>query len=163
MTGNRKPAGKALTKARRQASLLGGKRASVPENLLSRKAQEYVPAPNDGKAENRYPLPSHGRWPNVRLEDAQDAVSPSVNFDLYCYGLSHKYQLVHKEKQAPYALPVSHHDGEGTLRHRPTQGWTVDEAGLLCKVIYLLRPSSLGLDGGGIQHTHPWRLNEACT
>ena len=99
----------------------------------------------------------------MRLEDAQDAVSTSVNFYLYCYGLSHKHQLVHKEKQVPCAFPVSHHDGEDTLRYRPTQGWTVDEAGLLCKVIYLLRPSSLGLDGGGMLHTHPWRLNEACT
>ena len=73
-----------------------------------------------------------------------------------------KHQLVHKEKKSPYALSVSHHNRKGALRHRPTQGWTVDEASLLCKVIYLLWPSSLGLDGECIQPTDPWRQNEAC-
>ena len=43
-----------------------------------------------------------------------------------------------KEKWAPCALPVCHHGGGDTLLYRPTQGWTVDEACLLCKVIYLL-------------------------
>ena len=47
-------------------------------------------------------------------------------------------QLANKEKKAPSALPVSHYVGEEMFRHRPTQGWTVDEAGLLCKVIYIL-------------------------
>ena len=42
------------------------------------------------------------------------------------------------EKKAPFALPVSHYVGEEMFRHRPTQGWTVDEASLLCKVIYIL-------------------------
>ena len=103
-------------------------------------------------------MPQTWDWKMLRMQSAQAWI-----FGLYCCWLSGKHQFVHKEKQAPYALPVSHHDGEDTLRYRPTQGWTVDEAGLLCKVIYLLRPSSLGLDGGGILHTHPWRLNEACT
>ena len=34
--------------------------------------------------------------------------------------------------------------------HRPTQGWTVREYILLCKVSLLHPPSSLGLDGDGI-------------
>ena len=33
--------------------------------------------------------------------------------------------------------------------HRPTQGWTVREGILLCKVSLLHPPSSLGLDGDG--------------
>ena len=33
--------------------------------------------------------------------------------------------------------------------HRPTQGWTVREYILLCKVSLLHPPSSLGLDGDG--------------
>ena len=33
--------------------------------------------------------------------------------------------------------------------HRPTQGWTVRESILLCKVSLLHPPSSLGLDGDG--------------
>ena len=102
-------------------------------------------------------MPQTWDWKMLRMQSAQAWI-----FGLYCCWLSGKHQFVHKKK-APYALPVSHHDGEDTLRHRPTQGWTVDEAGLLCKVIYLLRPSSLGLDGGGMLHTHPRRRNEVCT
>ena len=68
-----------------------------------------------------------------------------------------------KEMKAPSALPVSHHDGKDTSRNRPTQGWTVDEANLLCKVIYILWPSSLGLDGEYILHPSPRRPNKACT
>ena len=68
-----------------------------------------------------------------------------------------------KEMKAPSARPVSHHDGKDTSRHRPTQGWTVDEANLLCKVIYILWPSSLGLDGEYIPHPSPRRPNKACT
>lgn len=33
---------------------------------------------------------------------------------------------MHKEKKALDALPVSIHDGEDTLRHRPPPGWTVE-------------------------------------
>ena len=47
-------------------------------------------------------------------------------------------QLASTEKKSPFALPVSHYVGEEMFRHRPTQGWTVDEASLLYKVIYLL-------------------------
>ena len=67
-----------------------------------------------------------------------------------------------KEMLAPSALPACIQIWKEFVRHRPTQGWTVDEACLLCKVIYILRPSSLGLDGQGILHTYPWRLNESC-
>ena len=86
-----------------------------------------------------------------------------ININIGLLRLSPKHQLVHKEKKSPYALSVSHHNRKGALHHRPTQGWTVDEANLLCKVIYILWPSSLGLDGEYIQPTHPWKQNEACT
>ena len=70
-----------------------------------------------------------------------------IDINIGLLRLSPKHQLVHKEKKSPYALPASHHNRKGTLHHRPTQGWTVDEANLLCKVIFILWPSSLGLDG----------------
>ena len=38
--------------------------------------------------------------------------------------------------KVPYALPVGHHDGGKVFRYRPTLGWTVDEASLLCKANY---------------------------
>ena len=61
-----------------------------------------------------------------------------ININIGLLRLSPKHQLVHKEKKSPYALSVSQQDGEETLHHRPTQGWTVNEANLLCKVIYIL-------------------------
>lgn len=68
-----------------------------------------------------------------------------------------------KEMKAPSALPVSHHDGKDTSRHRPTQGWTVDEASLLCKAnIYspTVQPWV-----GRWRHTvcPPGKQNETCT
>ena len=39
--------------------------------------------------------------------------------------------------------------GHTVCLHRPTQGWTVGEYILLCKVSKLHPPSSLGLDGDG--------------
>ena len=102
-------------------------------------------------------MPQTWGWKMLRMQSAQAWI-----FGPYCCWLSSKHQFVHKKK-APYALPVSHHEGGEAPLYRPTQGWTVDEACLLCKVIYLLWPSSLGLDGECVLHTHPWRLIEACT
>ena len=65
-----------------------------------------------------------------------------------------------KKKKAPYALPVSHHDGRETLLHRPTQGWTVDEANLLCKVSIYSMTVQPWVGRWSIQPAHPWRLNE---
>ena len=46
--------------------------------------------------------------------------------------------LANNKKKVSSALPVCLQIREGVVLHRPTQGWTVDEASLLCKVIYLL-------------------------
>ena len=102
-------------------------------------------------------MPQTWDWKMLRMQSAQAWI-----FDPYCCWLSSKHQFVHKKK-APYALPVSHHDGGEAPLYRPTQGWTVDEACLLCKVIYILWPSSLGLDGEYILHPSPRRPNIACT
>ena len=64
------------------------------------------------------------------------------------------------EKKVSYALPVSHHDGRETLLHRPTQGWTVDEAWILLhRSIYSLTVQPW-VGRWSIQPAHPWRLNE---
>ena len=47
-------------------------------------------------------------------------------------------QLVDKKMKAPSALSVCSQIKKEVVHDRPTQGWTVDEACLLCKVIYLL-------------------------
>ena len=47
-------------------------------------------------------------------------------------------QLASMEMKAPSALPVRLQVWIEVVRDRPTQGWTVDEACLLCKVIYIL-------------------------
>ena len=44
--------------------------------------------------------------------------------------------------------------GYSVCLHRPTQGWTVGEYILLCKVSRLHPPSSLGLDGEGKPQPH---------
>ena len=43
-------------------------------------------------------------------------------------------QLVSKEMKAPLALSVCLQTRKGVVRDRPTQGWTVEEASILCKV-----------------------------
>ena len=48
--------------------------------------------------------------------------------------------MLHSASRSGYAVHI----------HRPTQGWTVREGILLCKVSLLHPPSSLGLDGDGI-------------
>ena len=47
--------------------------------------------------------------------------------------------MLHSASRSGYAARI----------HRPTQGWTVREDILLCKVSLLHPPSSLGLDGDG--------------
>ena len=41
-------------------------------------------------------------------------------------------------------------EGRNLSRHRPTQGWTVNESLLLCQVSKLPLPSSLGLDDAAV-------------
>ena len=47
-------------------------------------------------------------------------------------------QLANMEMKALSALPERLQVWIEIVRDRPTQGWTVEEAGLLCKVIYIL-------------------------
>ena len=42
-------------------------------------------------------------------------------------------RLANKEMKASLALPVCLQTRKGIVRDRPTQGWTVGEASLLCK------------------------------
>ena len=56
-------------------------------------------------------------------------LSADGNFDAAYKGS----RLVNKEMEAPLALPVCLQTGKGVVRDRPTQGWTVEEASLLCK------------------------------
>ena len=56
-------------------------------------------------------------------------LSADGNFDAAYKGS----QLANKEMEAPLALPVCLQSREGVVLNRPTQGWTVEEAGLLCK------------------------------
>ena len=85
-----------------------------------------------------------------------------ININIGLLRLSPKHQLVHKEKKSPYALSVSHHNRKGALRHRPTQGWTVDEASILCKVSIYSLTVQPRVGRWMIQPTDPWRQNEAC-
>ena len=72
-------------------------------------------------------------------------------------------QLASKKRKASPALPVYLQTGKGVVRDRPTQGWTVEEASILCKVsIYSLTVQPWV--GRWIYVMHPpWRLNESCT
>ena len=65
---------------------------------------------------------------------------------------------MYKEKKAPDALPVSLHEGEYVLRHRPTLGWTVDEAWILWhRSIYSMTVQPW-VGRWSIQLSRPWRL-----
>mgnify|MGYP007016830209 FL=1 len=72
-------------------------------------------------------------------------------------------QLASKERKASLALPMCLQTGKGVVRDRPTQGWTVDEASILCKVsIYSLTVQPWV--GRWIYAMHPlWRLSDSCT
>ena len=70
---------------------------------------------------------------------------------------------MHKEKKALDALPVSIHDGEDTLRHRPTPGWTVDEAWILWHRSIYSPTVQPRVGRWNILHTLPWRLDEVCS
>ena len=62
-----------------------------------------------------------------------------------------------KEKKAPDALLVSLRDGEETLCHRPSLGWTVDEAWiLLLRSIYSLTVQPW-VGRWSILLSRPWR------
>ena len=72
-------------------------------------------------------------------------------------------RLVNKKMKATSALSASRHDEEKGFRHRPTQGWTVDEAKILL-------PSSIYSPTvqpwvGRWRHTvcPPGKQNETCT
>ena len=70
--------------------------------------------------------------------------------------------LASKEMQAPSALPVCLQIREGVILHRPTQGWTVDEAWILCQVS-IYSPTVQPWVGRWAYAMHrPWRLNESC-
>ena len=56
-------------------------------------------------------------------------LSADGNFDAAYKGS----RLANKEMEAPLALPVCLQARKGVVRDRPTQGWTVEEASLLCK------------------------------
>ena len=72
-------------------------------------------------------------------------------------------QLVSKKRKAPLALPMCLQTGKGVVRDRPTQGWTVEEASLLCKVsIYSLTVQPWVGRWMNVMHP-PWRLSESCT
>ena len=60
---------------------------------------------------------------------ALNILSADGNFDAVYKGS----RLVNKEMEAPLALPVCLQTRKGVVRDRPTQGWTVEEASLLCK------------------------------
>ena len=64
---------------------------------------------------------------------------------------------MHKEKQVPDALPVCFPDEEGKLRHRPTQGWTVDEAWILLHRSIYSPTVQPRVGRWRILHTHPWK------
>ena len=55
-------------------------------------------------------------------------LSADGNFDAAYKGS----QLANKEMKASLALPVCLQTRKGVVRDRPTQGWTVEEASLLC-------------------------------
>ena len=64
---------------------------------------------------------------------------------------------MYKEKKAPDAPPVSLHEGEYVLRHRPTLGWTVDEAWILWhRSIYSMTVQPW-VGRWSIQLSRPWR------
>ena len=72
-------------------------------------------------------------------------------------------QLASKERKASPALPVCLLIGKGVVRDRPTQGWTVEEASILCKVS-IYSPTVQPWVGRWMNVMHPsWRLNESCT
>ncbi len=71
--------------------------------------------------------------------------------------------LASKEMLAPSALPVCLQIREEVILHRPTQGWTVDEAWILCKVsIYSLTVQPWVGRWAYAMH-RSWRLNESST
>ena len=65
--------------------------------------------------------------------------------------------------KASPALPACLQIRKGVILHRPTQGWTVDEASLLCQVsIYSLTVQPWVGRWRCAMHS-PWRQDESCT
>ena len=65
--------------------------------------------------------------------------------------------------KAPSALPACIQIRRGVILHRPTQGWTVDEASLLYQVS-IYSPTVQPWVGRWMCAMHlPWRQDESCT
>ncbi len=72
-------------------------------------------------------------------------------------------RMANNKKKASSALPACLQIREGVVLHRPTQGWTVDEACLLCEVsIYSLTVQPWVGRWRYAMHP-PGRSNESCT
>ena len=83
--------------------------------------------------------------PVKRGQDKWQQKSSKDNPKILCNA---RATLLESEKKMPYVQDSFSLLGAGTAHiHRPTQGWTVREYILLCKVSLLHSPSSLGLDG----------------
>ena len=63
-------------------------------------------------------------------------------------------------KKASDALPVGLHDGEDVLRHRPTLGWTVNEAWILWHRSIYSTTVQPRVGRWSIQLSRPWRRKE---
>ena len=72
-------------------------------------------------------------------------------------------RMANNKRKASSALPVCLQIREGVVLHRPTQGWTVEEASLLCQVsIYSLTVQPRVGRWRYAMHP-PGNLNESCT
>ena len=71
--------------------------------------------------------------------------------------------LASKEMQAPSALSACLQIREGVIPNRPTLGWTVDEAWILCKVSIYSLTVQPWVGRWAYAMRRPWRLNESCT